>query len=150
MFILMKKNTFKSLNSFLADIAVSYIKMHNLHWNVVGSQFKPVHEYLETVYDNYADIIDEVAELIKIHGEYPAASLKEYLELASIKELENKDVKVEDAFKITLEDMKALKVKATEARALADKEELFDVVGQLEDYIGEFNKNIWFIEASLK
>lgn len=146
----MKKNTFKSLNSFLADIAVSYIKMHNLHWNVVGSQFKPVHEYLETVYDNYADIIDEVAELIKIHGEYPAASLKEYLELASIKELENKDVKVEDAFKITLEDMKALKVKATEARALADKEELFDVVGQLEDYIGEFNKNIWFIEASLK
>ena len=146
----MKKNTFKSLNSFLADIAVSYIKMHNLHWNVVGPQFKSVHEYLETIYDHYADVIDEIAEFIKIHGEFPAASLKEYLELTSIKELDSKDVKIEDAFKIALEDMKSLKTKATEARALADEEELFDVVGQLEDYIGEFNKNIWFIESALK
>ena len=58
----MKKELVVKLNKYLADVAVSYIKMHNLHWNIVGSQFKAVHEYLETIYDSYADVLDEVAE----------------------------------------------------------------------------------------
>ncbi len=43
----MKKNLFEKLNKYLADTAVMYIKLHNLHWNVYGLQFKAVHEYLE-------------------------------------------------------------------------------------------------------
>lgn len=46
----MKKELATQVNAYLANIGVSYIKLHNLHWNVVGSQFKAAHEYLETLY----------------------------------------------------------------------------------------------------
>ena len=44
----MNKNLVNKVNGYIANIGVSFVKMHNLHWNVVGSQFKAVHEYLET------------------------------------------------------------------------------------------------------
>ena len=46
----MNKELTKSVNAYIANIGVGYIKLHNLHWNVVGSQFKAVHEYLESLY----------------------------------------------------------------------------------------------------
>ncbi len=146
----MKNTIAKSINKYLADIAVSYIKIHNLHWNVVGSQFKAVHEYLETIYDSYAEVLDEVAELLKMNGETPAASLKEYLKLSDIEELDSNSVKVEMAMKITLADMKKLKGEALEIRKAADEDDEFGVVNMMEDHIENYNKNIWFIDSMLK
>ena len=61
----MNKNLVLKSNKYLANVGVEYIKLHNLHWNVIGLQFKAVHEYLESLYDSLADVLDEVAELIK-------------------------------------------------------------------------------------
>ena len=80
-------NLNNALNTYIANIGVGYIKLHNLHWNVVGSQFKAVHEYLESLYDAFADVLDETAELLKIAGAQPVGSLKGYLAIATIKEL---------------------------------------------------------------
>ena len=80
----MKKELSTSLNTYLADLGVLYIKLHNLHWNVVGRDFKQVHEYLETLYDGVSDVLDEVAELLKMQGAQPLASLKDYLAAASL------------------------------------------------------------------
>lgn len=146
----MNKNLVQQLNKYLADISVSYIKVHNLHWNVIGGDFKPVHEYLETIYDAYAEVIDEVAELIKMHGEYPLASLKEFLEVSSVEELESKDISTSDALLIVGADMKVLRETAKQIRLLANEEDLFDIVSKMEDDIANYNKNIWFLEASSK
>ncbi len=143
-------NIILSLNKYLANIAVSYIKIHNLHWNVVGPQFKSVHEYLESIYDNYADVLDEVAELIKMHDAYPAASFKEYLELSDIAELDSKDVKVEDAAKLLLDNILALRDEALAIRKAASDADAFDIANALEDHIANYNKNIWFIKSMLK
>ncbi len=64
----------KKLNGYLANVGVIYIKLHNLHWNVVGTNFKAVHEYIETLYDGFALVLDETAEAPKIQGERPLAS----------------------------------------------------------------------------
>ena len=80
----MKKELVNLSNNYIANIGVSYIKLHNLHWNVVGHQFKAVHEYLESLYDALADVLDEVAEILKMDGEMPLGSLKKYLEFASV------------------------------------------------------------------
>ena len=74
----MKKELSVKLNQYLANLGVEYIKLHNLHWNVVGINFKAIHEYLESLYDGVSDSLDSVAELLKMHDEVPAASLKEY------------------------------------------------------------------------
>ena len=102
-------NLNNALNTYIANIGVGYIKLHNLHWNVVGPQFKAVHEYLESLYDAFADVLDETAELLKIAGAQPVASLKGYLEIATIKELGDEAVDQKKALEITLADLELLR-----------------------------------------
>ncbi|MCR5527564.1 MAG: DNA starvation/stationary phase protection protein [Lachnospiraceae bacterium] len=146
----MTKRIIDLTNKYLADIAVSYIKIHNLHWNVVGPQFKAVHEYLESIYDGYSEKLDEVAELIRMNGAFPAASLKEYLELSDISELDSKEIKVEDAVKELLKNISSLRDEAAAIRKDASEEDAFSLVNVLEDHISGYEKNIWFIESMLK
>lgn len=143
----MRKEIAEALNKYLANVGVMYVKIHNLHWNVVGGDFKPVHEYLETLYDGFAEVLDSVAESLKMNGYYPAASLKEYLALATISELDSKDVKTADALKIALEDIKTLKADAEAIRKSADADDLYDVVSLMEGNLDDYNKTIWFISS---
>ena len=143
----MSNNLTTQLNGYLANLGVSYIKTHNLHWNVVGPQFKAVHEYLEGIYDGYAGALDEVAELIRMNGELPAASLKEYLALADIEELPSAEVAIPEALAILLADMKHLKAQAAAIRTAANEEDAFEAVAMMEEQIGQYTKNIWFVES---
>lgn len=146
----MKKELTIKINGYLANVAVSYIKLHNLHWNVVGPQFKPVHEYLETLYDGFAEVIDSVAELLKMNGETPLSRMKDYLEVATIKEIEAKDYKVEEVLNIVLSDMELLKAQVEAIRAEASEDDNYAVVNMMEDDLGNYNKTIWFIKSMLK
>ena len=63
--ILIKKRMvfkMKKLDVYLSNLLVGNVKLHNLHWNVVGSSFKQAHEYLEEVYDDFFGKFDDVAE----------------------------------------------------------------------------------------
>ena len=146
----MKKELATQVNAYLANIGVSYIKLHNLHWNVVGSQFKAAHEYLETLYDALADVLDAIAELLKMNGEAPLASMKGYLSVATISELESVELDVKSAMQTVLKDMESLRTQASFIREQADKENQFDVVAHMEDDVANYNKTIWFIQSMLK
>lgn len=141
----------KKLNTYLANLAVINIKFHNLHWNIVGSQFVPVHEYLEAEYDKANERLDEIAELIRMSGEFPVANLKEYLEISTIKEIEtSKETSTKEALEITLSDIKLQKNLALEIRKESDEADNFPVANAMENHIEDYNKQIWFIESSLK
>ena len=146
----MKKDLSKDLNVYLADVGVLYIKWHNLHWNVVGMQFKSIHEYLETLYDEVSDVLDETAELLKINGEQPAASMKEYLAIATVEELSSLDVTVEKVIECLISDMTHMKKSAINIREIANKDDSFDVANLLEDHIENYNKNLWFLKSMQK
>ena len=142
-------NLNNALNTYIANIGVGYIKLHNLHWNVVGSQFKAVHEYLESLYDAFADVLDETAELLKIAGAQPVASLKGYLEIATIKELGDEAVDQKKALEITLADLELLRDQAASIRALADKDDVFGIANLMEDHVTNYAKQIWFLRSML-
>ncbi len=146
----MKKELVSKMNAYIANVGVEFVKLHNLHWNIVGKQFKSVHEYLEVLYDAMAEELDSVAEILKMNGEMPLASLASYLEVASIKELESVDISVNDALQIVLADMKELRSQVLDIRALASEEDQFAVSNAMEDAAGQYDKNIWFIESTLK
>ena len=146
----MNKNLVSKTNKYLANVGVEYIKLHNLHWNVIGLQFKAVHEYLESLYDSLADVLDEVAELIKMGGEFPLASLKDYLEVAEVSELVSKDYGIKESLEMALADIKLLKGNAEELRELASAEDYYPLVNMMEDHLGNYNKVIWFLESMLK
>ena len=146
----MKKELSQGLNVYLADVAVLYIKWHNLHWNVVGMQFKSVHEYLETLYEAMSDEFDNIAELLKINDEQPAASMKEYLETTTVEELSSQEFTVEKVKEIVVNDMMLIKKSAENLRKLAEPEDAFDVANLMEDHIENYNKNLWFLKSMKK
>ena len=146
----MKKELVLKSNKYLANINVNYVKLHNLHWNVLGLQFKPVHEYLEGLYDSMHEIFDEVAELLKMNGEYPLASLKDFLAVSEISELESKDYSVKESLQIALADIKVLRENALELRKLAADEDFYPLQVMMEDHLANYNKVVWFIESMLK
>lgn len=146
----MKKELVSSLNKYLANLGVEYVKLHNLHWNVIGINFKAVHEYLESLYDEISSSFDKIAELLKMHCETPSASLKEYLSLSDIEELASKDCKIAEVLNIVLGDFEKLKKSAENIRLSADSDDLYDIVSTFEDELEHLNKTIWFIKSMLK
>ena len=146
----MKKELALEMNKYLANLGVEYIKLHNLHWNVVGVNFKSIHEYLEGLYDGLASSLDEVAELLKIHDEVPAASLKAHLELSDIKELDSVELHGKEVLEIVLGDFRQMRKLALEIRNLADEEGYPAIVSAFEGDLAQYDKNIWFIKAMLK
>lgn len=145
----MKPNLTAALNVYLANIGVSYVKLHHLHWNVVGSQFKAVHEYLETLYDGLAKVLDATAEVLKINGQMPLSSMKAFLAVATIQELEGGEVKVPDALRMVLTDLELLKAQAEAIRTAAVQEDQYDVAALMEGDLTQYGKNIWFLRATL-
>ncbi|MCL6602700.1 MAG: DNA starvation/stationary phase protection protein [Paenibacillus sp.] len=79
------------LNRQVANLNVLYVKLHNFHWYVKGEQFFTLHVKFEELYDDVTLKMDEVAErLLSIKGS-PVATMKEYLEMATIQEATGKE-----------------------------------------------------------
>ena len=138
-----------NMNAYLSDLVVFYLKLHDLHWNVKGMQFVPVHQYSESRYEDMSDKFDEIAELIIQHGEKPVSSISEYVKNASIKELNKGSYRDEEVIKIIAEDMAQLKAAAEALRLKMAEEDIFDVVAVLEDHIAGYQKELWFLNSMM-
>jgi starvation-inducible DNA-binding protein len=75
-----------ALNGFLADEFLLYLKTRNAHWNIEGSDFHTMHRFFEAQYEQLDEIMDEVAERIRMLGHYAPATLKSYLEITHLTE----------------------------------------------------------------
>lgn len=79
------------LNKQIANWGTLYIKLHNYHWYVKGSQFFTLHEKFQELYEEAAVHVDDIAErLLAIKGK-PVATMAEYLNLSIIKEAKNSE-----------------------------------------------------------
>lgn len=74
------------LNRNLADSQLLLIKTKKYHWDVVGPQFRSLHELWEEQYEVLTENIDNIAERVRALGGYPVGTAKGFLELASIQE----------------------------------------------------------------
>src|SRR5690554_4878197 len=75
------------LSKILADEFLLYSKTLNAHWNIEGPDFHAVHLYLEKLYNEQQEIVDTVAEKIRVLGHFVPAQLKKYLELTHLSEI---------------------------------------------------------------
>lgn len=74
------------LNQDLADAYLLLVKTKKYHWDVVGPQFRTLHELWEEHYESLTETIDEIAERIRTLGGYPVGTLAGFLEIATLKE----------------------------------------------------------------
>lgn len=139
----------KKLNVYLANQQVMYIKLHNLHWYVKGTSFFTLHVKFEELYDQTAEMVDDVAERILAISKKPVASLKGALEIATIKELSDEYITSNDSVKVLLEDFKTLRDDTSELISLS--EEAHDVVTAdlLTGYLASYEKTLWMLHAYL-
>ncbi|MFC3749174.1 Dps family protein [Paenibacillus sp. GCM10012306] len=110
----------QTLNREVANLNVLYVKLHNYHWYVKGEQFFSLHVKFEELYDDITLKMDEVAErLLSIKGR-PAATLKEYLELATIQEATGKE-DTRAMLQSLIEDFATVAEELTEGIELAEQ-----------------------------
>ncbi|WP_096608031.1 ferritin-like domain-containing protein [Calothrix sp. NIES-2100] len=74
------------LNQDLADAYVLLVKTKKYHWDVVGPQFRTLHQLWEEHYETLTVNIDALAERIRALGGYPVGTLEGFLQIASLKE----------------------------------------------------------------
>lgn len=74
------------LNKQIANWGLLYVKLHNFHWYVKGNQFFTLHVKFEELYNEAALHVDELAERLLSIGGQPAATMKAFMELSSLKE----------------------------------------------------------------
>ena len=135
------------LQVYLSNLAVWNAKLHNMHWNVVGKMFFQLHEKTEEMYDAVFAQFDDVAELIKIKGTFPVATLGEYVKHATIKEVPSKTFTTEEVISNLQADLTLLHALALEIRNDANDVDDFTIVAMFEGYVAEYEKNLWFIQS---
>ena len=78
----------KGLSAVLADSYVLYLMTHNFHWNVTGPHFNSLHQMFMGQYTEQWNALDVIAERIRALGHPAPGTYKEFVRLASIKEVE--------------------------------------------------------------
>ena len=106
----------EKINVYVATLAVWNVKLHNIHWNVEGHLFKGIHEYTESLYDRAAEQYDETAEILKMRGEMPVATVAESLQASVIEELPSRVFSCCEAVAVVQADMEKVAKLAREIR----------------------------------
>jgi starvation-inducible DNA-binding protein len=147
------KNTKKSsleqlLNEQVANLNVLYVKLHNYHWYVKGTNFFRLHAKFEELYNEVTEQMDAIAERMLALKWNPAASLKEYLDLATIQEATGKE-EPQAMVQHVLEDLATLTEAYNEGIGLADQAEDNVTSDLLTGYLGKWEKQMWMLRAYL-
>lgn len=78
----------QGLSALLADSFALYLMTHNFHWNVTGPKFNDLHNMFMGQYTEQWNALDIIAERIRALGHPAPGTYKEFLKLASIKEVD--------------------------------------------------------------
>lgn len=137
------------INTYIANLAILNGQLHNLHFNVTGSNFPAVHVFLEDVYTELFEYYDAAAELLKIQGQYPQVKYSDYLAATTIKEYDSRDFTQKEALEILQADLETQIALALDIRKEADDADDFEWVNLLEDHLEFYRKKLWFVRSSL-
>ncbi|MFY9810175.1 Dps family protein [Aquabacterium sp.] len=83
-----RKKIAEGLSALLADSYTLYLMTHNFHWNVTGPQFNSLHNMFMAQYTEQWNALDIIAERIRALGFPAPGTYKEFVKLASIKEVD--------------------------------------------------------------
>ncbi|MBP3040874.1 DNA starvation/stationary phase protection protein [Bacillaceae bacterium Marseille-Q3522] len=137
-----------ALNVQIANWSVLYTKLHRFHWYVKGSLFFTLHEKFEEFYDEAGLAVDELAERLLAIGGEPVSTMKEYLELATIKETVN-ETKAKEMVQTLLQDYLTITEELKELASLSDAEDDTITNDLATDLIDKIAAHTWMLKAYL-
>jgi starvation-inducible DNA-binding protein len=116
---------------------------------VQGSGFFTLHAKLEELYEQTAEILDEVAERILALGGSPVASMEKALTLTKVKELEDAPISTKDTLKYLINDVEYWINDSKEIVKLAEEAEDGPTADMFTGYLSEYQKLLWMLKANL-
>lgn len=144
----MKNNkTVEALDLVLASSYALMLKTQNYHWNVVGENFKPLHELFQLQYEDLFAAIDEIAERIRALGSKVEGSFENFSKVSSAKKPNNSlDAKAMVADLIVDNEavVKALKEGVKIAQAAEDEATADIFIGRTKIH----EKAVWMLQVS--
>ena len=138
------------LETFLASQSILNLKIRNFHWNVVGPHFSDYHKFFEWMYETSAELIDDIAERIRMLGSKSPATMAFFLKTSFLDEQPNHDLEAEQ--------MVAELVADTE-KTIREMREAIQVIWETwdkgtEDFLiatmQEHEKNAWMLRSMIK
>ena len=137
------------MKKVLADTFALYLKAHNYHWNVEGSNFPQYHEFFGNLYEELHGAVDPIAEQIRSLDTYAPGSFTRFMELSEIDDETSVPAGVEMARRLMTDNERVLAT-LNVAFKLADQ---FDKQG-LADFIAgridTHSKHAWMLRSITK
>lgn len=93
-------------NELTSDLYVVGVKLKGFHWNIIGDQFFPLHDFLGDQVDCLFDLADTSAEIVRQINDEPApVSMAEMVRRSSIAEVSDSElVDADDLVPVVLQD----------------------------------------------
>jgi starvation-inducible DNA-binding protein len=138
------------LNVLLADEHILYTKTRNYHWNYEGDNFMEMHKFFEGQYDELAEIIDEVAERIRMLGHYPEGRLKDFIRITRLQEQDYTTIQAEQLMNL-LADHESIIINIR--KAVSKVNDTYKDAGTTDFITGlmkQHEKIAWMIRSYLK
>ncbi|MBT2727354.1 MULTISPECIES: Dps family protein [Bacillaceae] len=136
------------LNKQIANWSVLYTKLHNYHWYVKGGQFFTLHVKFEEFYNEAGLHVDELAERLLAIGGKPAATMKEYLEISSIKEATGNET-ADEMVESVINDFSIIIGELKEGMSFADEKNDETTGDMLLAIHSGLEKHVWMLTAFL-
>ena len=136
------------LNKQIANWSVLYMKLHNYHWYVKGEQFFTLHAKFEEFYNEAGLHVDELAERLLSIGGNPVATMKECLELSSIREASGSEA-ADEMVQSVINDFSIINGELKEGMSLSDELNDETTGDMLLAIHSGLEKHVWMLTAFL-
>ena len=139
----------EGLSRLLADSYTLYLMTHNFHWNVKGPMFNTLHLMFMGQYTEQWNALDLIAERIRAL-DFPApGTYKEFVKLASIKEVDGVP-KATDMIRLLVDAQEATARTARGLFALVDKANDQPTADLLTQRLEVHEKTAWMLRSLLE
>ena len=144
-----RKKIAEGLSRLLADSYTLYLMTHNFHWNVTGPQFNSLHVMFMDQYTEQWNALDVIAERIRALGFPAPGTYKEFVQLASIEEVEGVP-KADDMIRHLVLAQEATARTARELFPVVDKANDQPTADVLTQRIDVHEKTAWMLRSLLE
>ena len=133
----------------LADTFALYLKTHNYHWNIEGSNFPQYHEFFGKLYLELFASVDTIAEQIRALDSYAPGSFSRFQELSDIEDELTVPNGIEMATKL-LEDNEVVMASLSMTLQLATELDKQGLINFLANRIDIHSTHRWMLRSIIK
>ena len=140
--------TVERMNELIANYQVHFHRLQAFHWNIKGRDFFELHEQFENMYRRAFVNIDEIAERIRVFNYTPISTLRGYLDVTELTEVD-KPIKGDRMVRIILEDYETLLSYMIDVVNLATESGDVGSIDLMNSIIKQMEKDHWMLTSWL-